>query len=64
MKQPNSTAKAPTTLIELVYELLDAHYDTARLAHDTLDQEHWAAHIDYLRRLQRVGREVVAEAAA
>jgi len=63
MHRPSAT-KASTTLIELAYELLDAHDDTARLAHEVLDQEQWAAHLDYLRRLQRVGREVLAEAAA
>jgi hypothetical protein len=56
-------------LVELVYELLDAHEDTARIA-DSLghggavgtspDQEPWAAHLDYLRQLQRVGREMLA----
>ena len=46
---------------ELVYELLDAHLDTMRMAHD-LDGDHgWAAHLDYLRDLQRVAREALAE---
>ncbi len=54
--------QASTTLIELVYELLDAHDDTARLAHESIDEVQWAAHLDYLRRLQRVGREVLASA--
>jgi hypothetical protein len=48
---------------ELLYELLDAHVDTMRLA-DRLDAEPaWAAHLDYLRDLQRVGREALARAA-
>jgi hypothetical protein len=59
-----TSAVKASTLIELVYELLDAHDDTARLAHEELDHEQWAAHLDYLQRLQRVGREVLAEAAA
>jgi hypothetical protein len=43
-----------------VYELLDAHGDTMRLA-DGLDaQPLWAAHLEYLRDLQRVGREALA----
>jgi hypothetical protein len=47
-------------LTELVYELLDAHEDTARLAEDLSPDPRWAAHLDYLRRLQRVGRESLA----
>jgi hypothetical protein len=47
-------------LTALVYELLDAHGDTMRLA-DGLDTAPcWAAHLDYLRDLQRVGREALA----
>ena len=49
------------SLTELVYELLDAHQDTARLA-SVLDDEAWAAHLDYLRDLQRVAREALARA--
>ena len=45
---------------ELVYELLDAHVDTMRLAHGLDDDPGWAAHLDYLRDLQRVGREALA----
>ena len=49
---------------ELVYELLDAHVDTMRMA-DGLDVDPaWAAHLDYLRDLQRVGREALALAAS
>jgi hypothetical protein len=49
---------------ELLYELLDAHVDTMRLA-DGLDVEPaWAAHLDYLRDLQRVGREALARGAS
>jgi hypothetical protein len=47
-------------LTELVYELLDAHEDTARLAHELPDDPTWEAHLEYLRRLQRVGRERLA----
>jgi hypothetical protein len=50
-------------LTELVYELLDAHEDTRRLVDDDLAvTDPWRAHLDYLQRLQRVGREIVAEA--
>jgi hypothetical protein len=51
-------------LMELVYELLDAHTDTADLAARLCDDERWAAHLDYLRSLQRVGRQVLAGAGA
>ena len=46
----------------LVYELLDAHEDTMRLAGSLAEDERWAAHLDYLRDLQRVGRERLARA--
>ena len=49
-------------LLSLVYELLDAHDDTTRLVRgDELDVR-WLAHLEYLRDLQRVGREVMARA--
>ena len=49
---------------ELIYELLDAHVDTMRMA-DGLDVDPaWAAHLDYLRDLQRVGHEALARAAS
>jgi hypothetical protein len=47
-------------LTVLVYELLDAHEDTTRLAAELSADPRWAAHADYLRGLQRVGREVLA----
>jgi hypothetical protein len=47
-------------LTDLVYELLDAHGDTMRLAGDLGDEQAWAAHLDYLRGLQRVGRAALA----
>ncbi len=43
----------------LVYELLDAHDDTARLAAGLGDIA-WAIQLDYLRALQRAGRELLA----
>jgi 2,4-dienoyl-CoA reductase-like NADH-dependent reductase (Old Yellow Enzyme family) len=48
---------------ELVYELLDAHVDTMRMARELDADPEWAAHLDYLRGLQRVGREALARAA-
>ena len=58
-------ADAPTTtdaghLQALVYELLDAHVDTMMLAGDASHGHRWAAHLDYLRDLQRVARETLA----
>jgi hypothetical protein len=47
-------------LVDLVYELLDAHQDTMQLAQDGGGAFGWEAHLDYLRRLQRVGREALA----
>jgi hypothetical protein len=47
-------------LTALVYELLDAHGDTMRLADELGSAPGWAAHLDYLRDLQRVGREALA----
>jgi hypothetical protein len=44
----------------LIYELLDAHYDTAELADGLEYDEAWAAHLEYLRALQRTGRETLA----
>ena len=46
--------------ITLIYELLDAHQDTAEIAQDLCDDPEWAAHLDYLRALQRTGREILA----
>lgn len=48
---------------ELIYELLDAHVDTIRMAHDLDGDPAWAAHLDYLRDLQRVAREALAQGA-
>lgn len=47
---------------ELVYELLDAHVDTIRMACELDADPAWAAHLDYLRDLQRVAREALAGA--
>jgi hypothetical protein len=57
-RQPEAAAAA--SLAALAYELLDAHADTAQLA-DALPYDWaWAAHLDYLRALQRKGRETLA----
>jgi hypothetical protein len=65
MLQLNSHSKVEVSdqLTELVYELLDAHDDTTRLAADEFAyDESWQAHLAYLRDLQRVGRELLAQA--
>jgi hypothetical protein len=54
------TASTSRALVGLIYELLDAHDDTARLARHCAPEPVWAAHLDYLRALQRKGREVLA----
>jgi hypothetical protein len=59
-----SAVTAGGYVTELVYELLDAHVDTMRMARDLDEDPAWAAHLDYLRDLQRVGRETLARAAA
>jgi hypothetical protein len=61
--QPSSGAAA-ATLAELVYELLDAHQDTAELFASMAPARSWEVHLDYLRALQRTGREVLARAAS
>lgn len=54
---------AATSLAALAYKLLDAHADTARLADGLAYDRFWAAHLDYLRALQRKGREALARTA-
>jgi hypothetical protein len=48
----------------VVYELLDAHDDTVRLGEGLEGDLRWRAHVDYLRGLQRVGREALARGTA
>jgi hypothetical protein len=55
-----STSAAAPEAAALIYELLDAHYDTAELAQELEYDEAWQAHLDYLRALQRKGRETLA----
>jgi len=54
------TTQDESGLAELVYELLDAHVDTIALTGELPSGPAWAAHLDYLRDLQRVGRERLA----
>jgi hypothetical protein len=53
--------RAENQLAELVQELLDAHADTVCLTEPTAASLHWVAHVEYLRGLQRVGKERLAE---
>jgi hypothetical protein len=59
LRPPSSAWPEPLTT--LAYELLDAHLDTVDLASDLMD-ERWRAHVGYLRALQRIGRELLADA--
>ena len=56
-----SPRAAASDLSSLIYELLDAHRDTADLAGGLGPDERWNAHLDYLRALQRMGRRALAE---
>jgi hypothetical protein len=47
--------------VELVYELLDAHADTAMLAAGLELDPRWGAHLDYIRALQREGHALLAQ---
>ncbi len=64
MDADHTTIAAEVLLTELVYELLDAHGDTVMLAAEPVDGAEWRAHLEYLRGLQRVGREMLARLAA
>ena len=48
-------------LVALTYELLDAHADTGQLALQDASDIEWRNHLDYLRDLQRVAREALAQ---
>jgi hypothetical protein len=56
-----SARGASSTSIALIYELLDAHDDTARMAAALAYEPSWASHLEYLRSLQQVGRELLAQ---
>jgi hypothetical protein len=61
--QPQSssaTFERSEQLMRLAYELLDAHADTERLTRPPHSELLWHAHLSYLRDLQRVAREVLA----
>jgi hypothetical protein len=52
--------KAVAEVSALIYELLDAHADTAELASELSSDPAWSAHLDYLRALQRHARQLLA----
>lgn len=56
-----AAAAAASQVATLIYELLDAHADTMLLAAGLEHEPLWGAHLDYLRALQRVGRESLAQ---
>ena len=60
MRETRSPVETSARLVELIYELMDAHDDTARLAQGLSSDVQWQAHLDYLQQLQRVGRELLA----
>jgi hypothetical protein len=65
--EPPRRGMAPSSggceqLTRLVYELLDAHDETARIATGQDLGPGWEAHLSYLRDLQRVARELLAHA--
>jgi hypothetical protein len=61
---PRSQGRAdfmrPPGLAPPCYELLDAHIDTLLLGPGLVDDAVWRIHLEYLRDLQRVGRETLA----
>ncbi len=64
MLEADTRGATPADLLSgLLYELLDAHVDTMKLAAELEENQAWAAHLDYLRGLQRVGRETLARVA-
>jgi hypothetical protein len=62
MSEPFPPIAISEELTQLVYELLDAHEDTARLAAEMASDSLWEVHLGYLRDLQRIGREALGRA--
>ena len=61
--RPRTQPRLSEQAVVLIYELLDAHYDTARLADHLAGDPDWQAHLEYLRALHRTGRELLARIA-
>jgi hypothetical protein len=57
--RPRTRAQLDDAIV-FIYELLDAHYDTIRVASEQPPNAMWEAHLEYLRALQRTGRELLA----
>jgi hypothetical protein len=49
-----------TRFTELIEELLDAHSDTLSFEEPDIGGVSWAAHLDYLKDLQRVAQQSLA----
>jgi hypothetical protein len=58
---PSPAQASAERLIQLTEELLDAHCDTVCLVETLPAGPDWAAHIEYLKDLQRVGQRKLAE---
>lgn len=59
-RQTTSRLTPGPDVTALIYELLDAHDDTAQLACELAVDPSWETHLHYLRALQRKGREALA----
>jgi hypothetical protein len=57
----SAAAERAEKLARVVYELLDAHSDTEALLREAAGELEWEAHLDYLRKLQRASREILAD---
>ena len=62
-RRPGRGAQTAGDVTGLIYELLDAHYDTAQLAAELAVDTRWGNHLEYLSDLQRVAREALASMA-
>jgi hypothetical protein len=60
----NNLQDTAQRLLDLTQELLDAHCDTVCLGEAPASSVEWAAHVEYLKGLQRVGQRALAELAA
>jgi len=58
---PRLSRAQPAGVADLIYELLDAHGDTAQMAAALTCDPEWQGHLQYLQALQRKGRETLAQ---
>jgi len=61
MAAPTVIRTEKDLLAHLVQELTDAHEDTVRLATARSTELEWDVHLDYVRSLQRLAREALAQ---